>query len=85
MSTKKKVKKNRKDKRNRYFGVVKLAKGTKFAWLSQQNKHGWSLGFALEKRTVWLRGLRFATKKEVSRVLNRASVVFVQLKDNKEE
>ena len=78
-------KKAKKDKRKRYFGTVKLPKGVKFAWLSNQNKHGWSLGFALDKRTVWLRGLRFATKKEIHRALDRSSVVYVQLKDNKVE
>ena len=72
-------------RRERYFGIVKLRKGTKFAWLAKQDKNGWALGLALEKRTIWLRGLRFVTKKEVARVLERTSLVFIQLKDNKNE
>ena len=72
-------------RRERYFGIVKLPAKLKFAWLSKQDKNGWSLGLALEKRTVWLRGLRFATKKEIARVVDRTTIVYLQLKDNKNE
>lgn len=64
----------------RYYGLTKIRKGAKFAWIAQENKHGWALGYALEKRTVWLRNLRFASKEEVLRVLDSKSVVFIAKK-----
>lgn len=66
----------------RYYGLEVLKEGTKFAWLSMQNKNGWSLGLALNKRTIWLRNIRFATRKEVERALegSKRSVVFVPVK-----
>ena len=85
MSKKRAKKTSIQKRRERYFGIVKLRKGIKFAWLSKQDKNGWSLGLALEKRTVWLRGLRFATKKEIARVVDRTTIVYLQLKDNKNE
>lgn len=72
-------------RRERYFGIVKIPARTKLAWLAKQDKNGWALGLALENRTVWLRGLRFSTKKEIDRVVNRTTIVHIQLKDNKEE
>ena len=85
MSKKRTKKTAMQKRRERYFGIVKLRKGLKFAWLAKQDKNGWALGLALEKRTVWLRGLRFATKKEIARVVDRTTIVYIQLKDNKEE
>ena len=77
---KKKVSKAKKpSQRKRYFGITKIKGGTKFCWLSAQNKHGWSLGFALNDRTVWLRNIRFANPAEVQRALD-AKVVFIKLK-----
>lgn len=64
----------------RYYGIVKLKKGQKLAWFSQENKHGWSLGLALEKRTIWLRNIRFASKAEVLRAVDSKSVVFIEKK-----
>lgn len=82
---KKKFRKEKKAKRKeRYFGIVKLPKGIKLCWLSKQSKHGWSLGLALNKRTVWVTGLRFVNKKELARALG-ANVVFIQMKNNPEE
>ena len=66
--------------RKRYFGITKIRSRAKFCWLSHENKHGWSLGFALEDRTVWLRNLRFASKSEVYRAIDGQKVVFVELK-----
>lgn len=74
-----------KKRKERYFGIVKLPAKLKVAWLSKQDKNGWSLGLALEKRTVWLKGLRFATKKEISCVVDSTKIVYLQLKDNKDE
>lgn len=61
-------------------GVVKIKEGEKMAWLSFESKNGWSLGLALGKRTVWVRGLRFKTKKEVARVIGKSNLVFVAMK-----
>lgn len=80
MKNKKKAK-----NRKREYGMTKVRKGEKACWLSRQNKHGWSLGLALGSRTLWLRNVRIATKKEVDRIVNKTGIVFVQLKDNKEE
>lgn len=78
----KKTKKSKRSFQKRYYGVVKVKDGAKFAWLSAENKFGWSLGFALNNRTVWLRNVRFSSSKEVTRAL-RASVVFIKLKKSK--
>jgi hypothetical protein len=65
--------------RNKFYGIVKIPTGVKLAWLSVQNKHGWSLGLALENRTVWLRNVRFSSIKEVKAAL-KSGIVFVDLK-----
>lgn len=62
----------------RYYGLTKIKKGQKLALISQENKHGWSLGLALEKRTIWLRNIRFASKEEVLRVVDAKNLVFVE-------
>lgn len=80
---KKATKKAKKVKRIRFYGMVKPKKGAKFAWISEQNKNGWSLGFATNERTIWLRNVRFVSKDEVSRVVDGASIVFVPLKGAK--
>ncbi len=74
----KKIKKSKKGLQ-RYFGYVEIPKGEKHCWLSHEDKRGWSLGFALPTRTVWLRGLRFINKKEVEKAIG-CSVVFVHVK-----
>ena len=74
-----------KKRKERYYGIVKLPAGTKFAWLAKQDKNGWALGLGLNNRTVWLRGLRLRSRKEVERCLERTKLVFVQLKNNPEE
>lgn len=80
---KKAVKKAKKVKRIRFYGMVKPKTGAKFAWMSQENKNGWSLGFATNERTIWLRNLRFTSQKEVQRVVDGASIVFIPLKESK--
>lgn len=81
MAKKTKVKKIRfVERTRRYYGLEILKSGTKFAWISAQNKYGWSLGLALNKRTVWLRNIRFADRKDVEKALGKSSVVFVELK-----
>lgn len=67
----------------RHYGMVKMFKGQKFAWISKQDKNGWSLGLALGDFTIWLKNLRFATQKEVERALDgkSTSVVFVEVKN----
>jgi hypothetical protein len=68
-------------KRERYFGIVKVQKSKKYVWLSKQDKHGWSLGFALNARTVWLRGLRFPTTKDIEKTFQKPSkLVTIPLK-----
>lgn len=76
----KKTKKAKKKQQKRYYGLTVLKEGQKFAWLSVQNKNGWSLGFALNNRTVWLRNIRFKNAKEVSRAMEKGSLVFIELK-----
>lgn len=75
----KKIKKVRKE---RYFGTVVIKPTEKVCWVAKEFQKGWALGFATGKRTVWLTGLRFASKKEISRMLGKISVVFVELKNN---
>lgn len=65
--------------RKRYFGLTVLREGKKMSWVSQQNKNGWALGLALEKRTVWLRNIRFQSRKDVTAAL-KGKVVFLHLK-----
>ena len=69
-----------KKKTKRYYGLDKVRKGAKLAWVSQQNRHGWSLGLAHGKRTIWLRNVRFRSEVEVKRAL-KSNVVFVHLKE----
>ena len=70
-------------RKNRYFGIVKLPVGTKRAWLSKQDKNGWSLGLALNSRTLWLRGLRFASEKEIRSCFGRkVTVTFIKVKNH---
>lgn len=67
------------------YGLKKVRLGEKVCWISNENKHGWSLGFALGKQTFWLKNVRFATNEEVSRVLRGSNVVFVHLKNPKKK
>lgn len=67
-----------KEHTKRYYGLDKVRTGAKLAWVSQENKHGWSLGLAHGKRTVWLRNVRFASEKEVERAL-KSGVAFIHL------
>lgn len=60
-----------------------IPKGTKACWMSEQNKNGWSLGFALESHTIWLRNTRFATKAQVEQAVGAKNVVFMPLKGSK--
>lgn len=63
-------------------GLYVFKGGEKSCWVSKEDKNGWSLGFALNKKTVWLTGLRFASPDEIKRVLDM-SLVFVHLKNSK--
>lgn len=75
---------HRSKRTKRYYGMTVLEGGTnKYAFLSVQNKHGWSLGLALNNRTVWLRNIRFKTRKDVEAVAGRGRVVFIALKGSK--
>ena len=75
------LKSKRAKRKERYFGIVKLPTGVKFAWF----RNGWALGLALNSRTVWLKGLRLRSRKEVERCLERTKLIFIQLKNNPEE
>lgn len=74
-----------KRKQQRFYGRKTVKKGTKATWLSVQNKHGWSLGLAFGKRTIWLRNVRFETQKDVHNALagDRRQVVYISLKGSK--
>ena len=60
----------------RYYGLTKVRKNQKLAWVSKENKNGWSLGLALKGRTVWLRNVRFNSMEEVKRATS-SNVVFI--------
>jgi hypothetical protein len=64
----------------RHYGMVKLFMGQKFAWLSKQDKNGWSLGLAVGGFTIWLKNVRFATSGEVQRAI-ASNIVFVEVKN----
>ncbi len=75
------TKKEKKEARRARYGMKKVGKGNKVAWLSQQNKNGFSLGLAIgNKKTIWLTNTRFSTQEEVIRALESA-VHFITLKD----
>lgn len=67
----------------RYFGLVKVKRGAKMCWVSHESKNGWSLGLALGKRTVWLKGLRFASIDQVKRTTEMLSTVFSHTRNSK--
>lgn len=68
-------------KKKRYFGLTKVKPNEKYCWISVENKNGWSLGFALGSRTIWLTNLRFESIADVKRIV-KSSIVFVHLKAN---
>lgn len=59
--------------------MIKIKAGQKLAWISMQNKNGWSLGLAVGKHNVWLRNVRFNSPEEVKRAVEGKAlgVVFV--------
>jgi len=65
--------------REKFYGIVKIPAKTKVCWLSIQNKHGWSLGLSLNKRTIWLRNVRFTSVSEVEKAI-KSGIVFTNLK-----
>lgn len=68
----------------RMYGMKKIKRGEKLAWLSAESKNGWSLGLAFGKGTMWLRNMHFASREEVERVINgKTSVVFIEMKHKK--
>lgn len=79
MAKNRKVHLKKKGKRIRRYGMTKVRKGQKTAWVSRENKNGWSLGLAFEKYTVWLRNVRFPSSDDVSRAVGKG-VVFVEKK-----
>lgn len=68
-------------KKQKARGIVKIPKRSKFCWISKEDRNGWSLGFALSKKTLWIRGLRFSTKEEVDRAME-SNIIFVLLKNS---
>lgn len=71
-------------RKSRMYGLKKIRVGEKVCWLSAENKNGWSLGFAWGKKTLWLRNLRLANRKEVERAM-KSAVVYIHLKNSKEK
>ena len=65
------------EKRERYYGMTKVKKGQKLAWVSKENKHGWSLGLVVGKRTFWLRNVRFSSVEEVERATRELNTAFL--------
>lgn len=73
------------ERRQRYFGLTKIRKGEKVAWISKHDKNGWSLGLALGKRTVWLTGIRFKDEDEINRALgDGTSLLLAHMKNDPE-
>lgn len=60
-------------------GLVKVSLNKKAYWLSKEDRNGWSLGFSLGKKTVWLTGLRFRSEEHIESVLN-LGVIYVEKK-----
>jgi uncharacterized protein YgiM (DUF1202 family) len=79
-STTKPVRQSKRTKR--YYGMQVVKAGEKLCWLASENKHGFALGLALGKRTIWLRNIRFTSPKEVERAL-KSGVVFVHTRNSK--
>jgi len=61
--------------------MIKIKKGQKIAWVSKQDKNGWSLGLAINKTTFWLKNIRFTAREDVVRATCGISVVFIELKN----
>lgn len=80
---KKKIVEAPKEKRVRYYGMVKVKKGQKLAWVSKEDKNGWSLGLIVGGRTLWLRNLRFASPEEVERAAKSLNIAFLHKVDSK--
>jgi hypothetical protein len=70
-----------KPRNRRYLGILKIRANQKHVWLSKEDKNGWSLGYALNKKTFWLTGLRFKSKRDISDALENSSIVYVELKN----
>lgn len=62
-------------------GLIVLKGNEKCCWVSKEDKNGWSLGFALNKKTVWLTGLRFKSPYDVQLLVQ--GVTFIHLKNSK--
>lgn len=75
--TKTGAKKAKVEKKQRYFGVTKVKTGGKVAFVSKQDKNGWSLGLMLNGRNIYFTHVRFASQEEVKRALG-SSVLFVE-------
>lgn len=80
---KKKIVEETKLKRVRYYGMVKVKKGQKLAWISKEDKNGWSLGLAVGGRTLWLRNVRFASPEEVERAAKGLNIAFLHKANSK--
>ena len=67
----------------RYPGrlTIDLSKKVKSCWISKQDKNGWSLGYAYRNRTIWLRNVRFKTRADVEKAMEKCSLVFIELKN----
>ena len=74
------LRKERREKR--HYGMTKIREGQKAVFMSVQNKHGWSLGLALNSHTIWLRNVRFQSRKDVEHAMEKSKLVFVHLKNN---
>lgn len=68
------------NRRMKWYGMKRLKSGQKICWLAKQDKHGYAIGLALGPRTLWLRNFRVPNRKEVCRVMERTSLVFINLK-----
>jgi hypothetical protein len=66
-----------------WYGMKKIKVGQKICWMAKEDKNGWGLGLALGNRTLWLRNLRFANRKEVERAMEKTAMVFIHLKESK--
>ena len=74
-----KTQKQKKTERRSRYGMVKVRKGQKLAWLSKETKNGWSLGLAIGERNYWLKNVQLASRDEVKRAVGSA-VIFVHKK-----
>ena len=77
-TTKREVREARRAKK--HYGLKKIKRNEKVAWLLKQYANGWAIGLAFNDHTRWLRGVRFATEQEAKAMIG-GKCVCIHLKN----